>query len=260
MADEKLLSVFPYGALASRKWLLNSKVKEYIILYSQQKKDLVPLQAGVYKWRNFPLKWPAVVASLPRITDVSIWVGGRSALSLQGTAHYITNGEGINLYSYENVAKRVKNLFNSIEQINEKWFSSATLWKDSRSLDFGLKQWKDPAWDEEFLISTPERAILEVLHTLPKHISFNHTDELFQGLTNLSPRQLKKLLSCCKSVKVKRLFFWFAERYRYPWFKYLSCDDYDFGSGKRSIVEGGVLDKKFQITVPREMIEGTFNG
>ena len=38
-----------------------------------------------------------------------------------------------------------------------------------------------------------------------------------EGLRNLSPRRLQALLSDCKSVKVKRLFFWFAERHNHAW-------------------------------------------
>ncbi len=260
MVDDQLLSVFPYGAVASRKWLLDSKVKEYVILYNQQRGNFVSLQAGIYRWNSFPVKWQAVIASLSRITEVSIWVGGKSALAMQGMGHYINNDTNLDLYSRENVDRRVKRFFESIDIINEKWYSTATLWNNDMPSELGLKQWKDPAWDEGLLISTPERAVFELLHILPKHISFSHADVLFQGLTTLSPRRLKELLSYCKSVKVKRLFFWFADRYNYPWLKHLNADDYNFGSGKRSIAEGGMLDKKYLITVPRELVEGTFNG
>ena len=37
-------------------------------------------------------------------------------------------------------------------------------------------------------------------------------DKLFEGLTNLSPHRLMALLGDCRSVKVKRLFFFFAAR------------------------------------------------
>jgi len=65
-------------------------------------------------------------------------------------------------------------------------------------------------------VSTPEQAILEVLMSLPGEISFEHAEQLMQELTQLSPRKLESLLQSCKSVKVKRLFFWFTDRFTYP--------------------------------------------
>ena len=103
-------------------------------------------------------------------------------------------------------------------------------------------------------ISNPELAIMEVLMDVPKRVSFDHADELMQGLTQLSPRKLTELLNVCKNVKVKRLFFWLAERYaNYPWRKRLGAEDFDLGVGKRVIAKGGKLDNRYLITVPENM-------
>ena len=53
----------------------------------------------------------------------------------------------------------------------------------------------------------PEKALLELLVDLPDAVSFEHADEVMQGLVNLSPRKLDTLLKACKSVKVKRCVF-----------------------------------------------------
>jgi hypothetical protein len=37
------------------------------------------------------------------------------------------------------------------------------------------------------------------------------------------------------------------------WFKELNLDKINLGTGKRMIVKNGVLDTKYQITVPREI-------
>lgn len=75
-----------------------------------------------------------------------------------------------------------------------------------------------------------------------------------EGLTTLSPRRLQKLLEDCRSVKVKRLLFYFAERHHHAWLKKLERKSIDLGEGKRMLVKGGKLDKTYQITVP-----GDFN-
>ena len=88
---------------------------------------------------------------------------------------------------------------------------------------------------------------------VPKSLSFEHADQLMQGLINLSPRKLDRLLKGCKSVKVKRLFLWLAYRQGYSWFDKLNLKDYELGSGKRSIAMPGKLDSDFLITVPKDM-------
>ena len=111
-----------------------------------------------------------------------------------------------------------------------------------------LHVWGDRSWP--MVISRPERAILEFLDEIPTHQSFEHAAELFTGLSNLSPRQLQASLENCGSVKVNRLFLWFAERNDHAWFKRLDLDAINIGSGKRVVAKGGKLDAKYQITVP----------
>lgn len=108
-------------------------------------------------------------------------------------------------------------------------------------------------WDWPLTLSTPERAILETLDELPGHESFHQVDKLMEGLSTLSPRRLQKILHDCKNVKVKRLFFFFADRHRHAWLKRLNKDEIDFGKGKRMLVKGGRLDRSYEITVPEDM-------
>jgi hypothetical protein len=67
---------------------------------------------------------------------------------------------------------------------------------------FRVMRWGQ--WDWPLTLSTPERAILEMLDGLPTHESFDRADKIMEGLTTLSPRRLQKLLLDCKSIKVKR--------------------------------------------------------
>ena len=107
-------------------------------------------------------------------------------------------------------------------------------------------------WDWPLAFSTPSVRFLNwgVLDELPKRESFHQADMLMQGLTNLSPRRLQKLLVESRSVKVKRLFFYFADRHQHAWLKRLDRRAINLGEGKRVLVKGGKLDKTYQITVP----------
>jgi hypothetical protein len=108
-------------------------------------------------------------------------------------------------------------------------------------------------WDWPLTLSTPERAILELLDELPGRETFEHADKLMEGLVNLSPRRLQKLLKDCRNVKVKRLFFFFADRHQHSWLKRLDKKAVDLGKGKRMLVKGGKLDPTYQITVPGDL-------
>lgn len=105
-------------------------------------------------------------------------------------------------------------------------------------------------------MSTPERAVLELLDEVPKRETFHQADVLMEGLRNLSPRLLQPLLTDCKNVKVKRLFFWFAERHNHAWLAKIDRSAIDLGKGKRMLVRGGKLNPTYNITVPGDLDDG----
>ena len=105
-----------------------------------------------------------------------------------------------------------------------------------------------PRWRVQ--ASSPERAILEALDELPRHASFDNLDKIFEGLVSLRPRTLTTLLGACRSIKVRRLFFVFADRHSHGWRKYLDASAVDFGSGPRALVEGGRFHPTYRISVP----------
>ena len=74
---------------------------------------------------------------------------------------------------------------------------------------------------------------------------------------SLRPRRLTALLVACRSVKVRRLFFVFADRHRHAWRKHLDTSGIDFGSGPRALVEGGRFHPTYRIYVPEAFLPGT---
>ncbi|MCK4706994.1 MAG: type IV toxin-antitoxin system AbiEi family antitoxin domain-containing protein, partial [Gammaproteobacteria bacterium] len=143
---------------------------------------------------------------------------------------------------------------------NFQWHGTKILWLSGPLTleDYAVEH----SWREDLpalKLSCPEKACLEMLMSVPKRISFDHADELMQGMTSLSPGKLEVLLHTCRNVKVKRLFFWLAERQGYPWSKKLDYREFDLGKGKRVIANKGKLDNKYLITVPEHMY-GQYNG
>jgi len=257
---QSLKTILPYGMLVTRKWLLAQGLSAHALDNAVKTETLLPLATGVYSQYSRSLSWEGVVASMQHMENgfadgaPLVLVGGSSALTLSGLAHYLLLGNTplIHLYSQGKLPPWLARLSLPMEF---KGHRTNRLWPEWLSEDKSFL--KEHEWQvglPPVYFSCPEKAMLELLMDLPSGATFEHADELMQGLVNLSLRKLDTLLAACKSIRVKRLFFWFAKRQNYPWFAKLNESNYDLGSGKRVVVKGGVLDKDFLITVPSHMI------
>lgn len=224
---------------------------------------------GVYCRPRGPRSWQQVVVSLQAMLQYPALVGGRTALEAQGFAHYLVQSVSeVHLYGPKAPPRWLDKLglgVRFLHHSDRRLFRHSLPLKgltylerkdagqddESRNQDWVVQGWGE--WDWPLALSTPERAILELLDELPKRESFHQVDMLMQGLSNLSPRRLQKLLAECHSVKVKRLFFYFADRHSHAWLKRLDREAVDLGEGKRMLVRGGKLDKTYQITVPGDL-------
>jgi len=260
-----LLDDLPPGYVADAAWLTARGIDRKSILQYEQRGWLEKLARGVYRrpdtHRDVSARdWRRLVLSLQRVMGYDVHVGGRTALSLHGFDHYLRLGaETPPVYLYGDVPSWLARLPNADR------FETRTL-----SLFGGSITGVDGIGDEEqsslsqrrlndLIVSTPERAILETLNELPANESFHNVDAIFESLANLRPRLLETLLKECRSVKVKRLFFVFADQHDHAWRQYLDPDEFDLGSGPRALVEGGRLHPRYDITVPPELIDGMPN-
>nr|AAF77152.1 ynd [Agrobacterium tumefaciens] len=109
-------------------------------------------------------------------------------------------------------------------------------------------------WRWPIPLSSPERAILEMLDEVPKGESFHKVDVAFESLANLRPRLLTTLLTLCRSVKTKRLFFVFADKHNHAWRRHIDVSSVDIGKGDRALTPGGRLHPIYRITVPNDLM------
>jgi len=254
----------PEGLLVDSGWL--AKAGYSTSLRSQYVKAgwLEQLVRQVYRRPRGRLDWQQVVVSLQTLLQYPLTVGGRTALELQGYAHYLSHHEReVHLYGPKAPPGWLKKLSVPVRFVyhNDRALFHHSSIEAPRSLtqasDYPaddnavVQSWGQ--WNWPLTLSSPERAILELLNELPSRESFEQVDKLFQGLSNLSPRRLQKLLGDCHSIKVKRLFFFFADRHRHAWLSRLDRGTVDLGKGKRMLVKGGKLDHTHQITVPEDL-------
>lgn len=257
---QSLKELLPYGMLATKKWLAKQGLSAHSLDNAVKTQTLLPLAKGVYSQYCRSISWQGVIASVQFMEKCgdeqvpSVLVGGLSALTLSGLSQYLSLGNKPHVHLYT-AGKLPAWMARLSLPVKFDGHNTNKIWPESLSKDNAFL--KEHMWEEKLppvYFSCPEKAILELLVDLPKSVTFEHADELMQGLVNLSPRKLDILLKACKSVKAKRLFLWLAERQSYSWFQKLDIDEYDLGSGKRVVAKGGKLDTQYLITVPANMM------
>lgn len=206
---------------------------------------------GTYKRPLGELTWERIIASLQHLMEHPVHVGGRTALEIHGYGHYLapTGPTRVELYADEPLPGWLGKL--PVEQTFHAHRASTLFRHDAMYVR------TTKPLDEEspypLIVATPERAWLEMLDAVPKQESFHHADMIGESLRTLSPRRMQTLLEACRSVKVKRLALWFADRHGHPWRERIERDRIGLGSGKRMLVRGGRLDSTYLITVPKDL-------
>ena len=259
-----LETILPEGQLASRAWLEKQGYTAPRIDAALRSRKLEAVGHGVYRRPGPPLKWEHVVYSLNQMGH-KLHVGGYSALKYVGMAHYVEmlGTPKVELYGDAKVPSWVDALSGRAhEDPNMKWqWAPFLLTAHTRPRFHGLPEAAVTtrpfgAWDWPIPTATPELAFLELLESVHEAGDFDLADKHFEFAGQLRPNLLNDVLAACKSVKAKRLLFWFGKRHAHPWYSRLDRNRVDLGSGKRLLVKGGALDKDYGITVPKEMAHG----
>ncbi|MHC8508340.1 MAG: type IV toxin-antitoxin system AbiEi family antitoxin domain-containing protein [Rhodospirillales bacterium] len=281
----QLLHRLPEGHLADSFWL--GQMGCYSSLRARYVKSgwLERVGRGVFRRPPHGLPgeksgapgWRHVVVSLQMVMGRPVWAGGRTALELHGFGHYVSSAgpQKIHLHCAEPAPGWLRKLrvqpplalrgahrlfpvraaVNAVADFKHEAeiFNKPGAHPAASAANAGLThlEIKESPWP--LVLSAPERAALEMLEDVPKNETFHQADMLMEGLFNLRPKHLNRLLRECRSIKAKRLFLWFAERHNHAWFKYIDVDSVNLGGGKRALAPGGRLDPKYLITVPENL-------
>jgi len=242
-----LIQSLPRGSVLLPSWLL-SQGYSYELQQSYRKSNwLKSIEKGAMLKSGDPLILTGALSALQNVENLNIHVGGRSALELQGLAHYLQiNNPETTLFL--NSRKSLPVWFT-----NNDWNTKTKLFRLSLFDDETLGMTDFQEGELIMKISNPARAIMECLALCPENFPLTESFELMEGLASLRPTKVQELLTGCKSVKVKRLFLYFSEKANHSWFKYLDITKINLGVGNRSLVESGVLVSKYKLVLPGEL-------
>lgn len=242
----RLLSSQPLGVVLCSSWLVENGYS--LDLQQRYKKSqwFESIGAGALIRYGDHVDYLGGVYAMQTQLGLSLHPGGRTALGLQGKAHYLElSPKHVQLFGAH--GEHVPLWFKKQDwSVNVKYTLSNFL-----PAEIGLTE--TPHKQFTVKVSEPARAIMECLYLAPKSQSLLEAYELMEGLNNLRPASVQKLLEACNSIKVKRLFLYLAEKAKHDWMQYLDLGRVNLGSGKRAIVASGVYIPKYQITVPKEL-------
>lgn len=252
----KLLKKWPSGTVAVLPWLEKQGVYQQLVHEYEKTSWLSRIGRGAYAKAGDKVDWTGGLYAIQEQAGLPIHVGGKTALQMQGYAHFLPMGKGTVVSLFGHPGVKLPAWFTQYRWGVKIRYAATNLFRGEadRGLtrrDMGLYAFK---------LSTPERAIMEVLYGLPREESYEEAKLLMEGLTTLRAPVVRSLLELCASVKVKRVFMVLAESSGHAWAKKLDLSKVDFGKGKRVLVRGGRFDSKYNITVPNSEIGRTAAG
>lgn len=243
----QILQQLPPGVVFLSTWLKAQGCPYELQQRYRESGWLITIGKGAMLRNGQKLLLNGAIYALQQQAGMKIHIGGRTALGMQGYAHYIEVEKKETLL-FAQRGKRLPVWFK-----NNNWDTKPALITTSfLPQDTGLIDFNEEGITIK--ISGPARAIMECLELSPNRFELTEARDIMEGLNLLKPETVQILLEQCKSVKVKRLFLYFAKKADHSWFRYLQLNRINLGAGKRSIVTNGVLIPEYQITLPKHLV------
>jgi hypothetical protein len=242
----RLLQKVPRGGLFLASWMYKNGISHELQRHYKNSQWLTPIDVGVMVRAGETPTLFGALACLNEQDNKHFTIGAMSALELQGFSHYLPMGKKtIVLFSPK--GERLPAWFLKRDwSVFLKHFTTECL-----SPELGIETVSQEGFN--LPVSSSVRAFLECLYLSPRHYNITDLYYVMEMLSLLPPHKVQELLEDCKSIKVKRLFLYMAEKAGHDWPIMLDLSKISLGTGKRAIVKNGVYNAKYQITIPKEL-------
>ncbi len=240
---------WPRGTVVVQPWLRAQGISRQLANAYRGSDWFQRVGPGAYVRPGDRLDWTGGLYALQSQLGIPVHAGGKTALEMQGYGHFVPAGEGSAVYLFGDPGTRLPVWF-----LRHAWgvrlvYATGALFPGNPKAGLAEK----PLGDYSIGLSAPEQAMLELLVRVSDGDSLEEARLLMEGLTGLRPGLVQGLLESCRSVKAKRLFLFLAELCGHSWVEKLDVLKVNLGKGKRSVVKGGRLDSRYQITVSAKM-------
>ena len=243
----RLLTNWPKNAVAVSSWLKKQGVYRQLAGTYVKSGWIERIGKGAFKRADEDIYWSSGLYALQAQLNMSVHPAGKTALQLQGSAHYLpANLKQTKIVLFGSKNEKLPAWFKNYKwEVSVRYVMTGLFGKD---VELGMTAYNFGNY--EIKISSSEKAAMELCYDVPTRESFDEMDQIMSGLTTLRPSLVQELLEKCKSVKTKRLFMYLSEKHDHSWVKKLNFGKVDFGKGKRSLCSNGHYDGKYKIVVP----------
>ena len=143
---------------------------------------------GAVKRHNDKVDYYGGLYALQNQAGLDVHIGGRSALALQGRAHYL-NMASSRVILFGNSGEKLPTWFRKYDWGEKVDFYATSFLSDKA----GLVDHTHESFTVK--VSGPARAIMECLYLAPKHQELFECLELMEGLNNLRPKTVQRLIN-----------------------------------------------------------------
>ena len=246
---QKLIQSWPTGTVSTSKWLGALGISRQLVSAYKAGSWVKAFGQGAFMKPQDKIEWYGALYALQYQLRLDIHVGGKSALELQGLAHYLPMGhQTIDLLTLQRT-------------LIPRWFARHQ-WKEQNvrviensSLPVKIEIHEISMGNFNIRVSSRERAALELLCLTPRLYSFEETRIIMESLGTLRANVLTKLLSVCTSEKAKRLLLYFGEQMNHAWRSKINEKKIKMGDYLLKITfQNGKYDSKYNLFIPKEYV------
>lgn len=236
------------GTLLLAPWLETLGISRDLQAFYRKSGWLVAVARGAYARPNDDVHWEGAVFALQSQLKLAVHVGALTALAKLGHAHYL-RGDNERVFLFSGAQTNLP-----AWMLKTDWGQPLEYIRTSMLPDgIGFEKHEERTF--EIGISTPERAIMECLYLTPDNLDLLECYQIMEGLANLRPKHVQALLEKCRSIKVKRLFLYLAEKAGHTWLSFVDASQVKLGSGDRKIGVGGTYIGKYGLSIPKTLAE-----
>ena len=241
---KNILTNWPETKVATTHWLTNMGVSQSLKTWYLRNGWLEAIGSGAVKRKGDNIDCWGALQAIQTQLGLAVHIGGKSALAIRGTVHYVPLGKPeMFIYGPPNV--KLPGWFKKYDWGVQLHYHTSSLIPPEFSITETLYD------GYNVLSSTPERALIECLEAVPLNQGFDETYHFMESLLSLRAPILNTLLSKYSSLKARRLFFVMADRIQPPWLSEINRASISLGHGPRHIIPDGKMDPVYNITIPR---------
>jgi hypothetical protein len=236
----------PKGLVLTTGYLDSQGVNGQLLARYKKSGWLESIGEGAYGTQGDKVDWQGALYAMQNQLKLPVHCGARTALELQGYSHYVAS-KTREVFLFGPAGQKLPLWFGKYNWNVSFTYKMTGLFPANLSVGYADFPWTDLS----IRISSPERAVMEMLYHVPAKQGFDEAVRIMESLLSLRPELVQKLLESCVSIKVKRLFLYMTQAANLPFASKLNLKKVNLGKGDRTIVKGGRLDPQYRITVPR---------